>query len=108
MNDYLDQLKTKKIIIWGAGHQALTVISLTNIKNKIDYVVDSAIFKQNKYTPESHLLINDPNYMLKDKPEAIVVMAAGFSDEIIRIIDIKYPFIKNIAVLREDSLEIVK
>ena len=108
LNDYLDQLKTKKIIIWGAGHQALTVISLTNIKNKIDYVVDSAIFKQNKYTPESHLLINDPNYMLKDKPEAIVVMAAGFSDEIIRIIDIKYPFIKNIAVLREDSLEIVK
>ena len=108
LNDYLDQLKTKKIIIWGAGHQALTVISLTSIKNKIDYVVDSAIFKQNKYTPESHLLINDPNYMLKDKPEAIVVMAAGFSDEIIRTIDIKYPFIKNIAVLREDSLEIVK
>ena len=46
--------------------------------------------------------------MLKDRPEAVVVMAAGFSDEIIRIIAKKYPFIKSIAVLRGDRLEIVK
>ena len=46
--------------------------------------------------------------MLKDKPETIIVMAAGFSNEIVKTINIKYPFIKNIAVLREDYLEIVK
>ena len=108
LKDYLDQYKTTKIIIWGAGHQALTVISLANIKKNIDYIVDSAIFKQNKFTPESHLLINEPDFMLKDKPETIIVMAAGFSNEIVKTINIKYPFIKNIAVLREDYLEIVK
>ena len=86
----------------------LTVISLANIKKNIDYIVDSAIFKQNKFTPESHLLINEPDFMLKDKPETIIVMAAGFSNEIVKTINIKYPFIKNIAVLREDYLEIVK
>ena len=95
-------------MIWGAGHQALTVISLSNIKKKISYIVDSATFKQNKYTPESHLLINKPDFMLKDKPESIIVMAAGFSDEIVKIINTKYPFIQNIAVLREDNLEIIK
>ena len=46
--------------------------------------------------------------MLKDKPESIIVMAAGFSDEIVKIINAKYPFIQNIAVLREDNLEIIK
>lgn len=108
LNDYLDEINANKAVIWGAGHQALTVISLTNIKNKIDYIVDSATFKQNKYTPESHLLINPPDYMLKDKPDSIIVMAAGFSDEIVKIINTKYPFIQNIAVLREDNLEIIK
>ena len=108
LNDYLDENKNNKIVIWGAGHQALTVISLSNIKKKISYIVDSATFKQNKYTPESHLLINKPDYMLKDKPDSIIVMAAGFSDEIVKIINTKYPFIQNIAVLREDNLEIIK
>ena len=46
--------------------------------------------------------------MLKDKPESIIVMAAGFSYEIVKIINTKYPFIQNIAVLREDNLEIIK
>ena len=86
----------------------MAVISLSNIKNKINYIVDSATFKQNKYTPESHLLIINPDYMIKDKPESIIVMAAGFSDEIVKIINAKYPFIQNIAVLREDNLEIIK
>ena len=108
LNDYLDEINANKTVIWGAGHQALTVISLSNIKNKINYIVDSATFKQNKYTPESHLLINNPDYMIKDKPESIIVMAAGFSDEIVKIINAKYPFIQNIAVLREDNLEIIK
>jgi 2-polyprenyl-3-methyl-5-hydroxy-6-metoxy-1,4-benzoquinol methylase len=108
VNSYLDSKYGTKRIIWGAGHQALTVISLTKIKSKVDYLVDSATFKQNKYTPESHLMINSPEYLMTDKPETALIMAAGFSDEIFKIITKNYPFIKNIAILREDKVEIVK
>jgi hypothetical protein len=108
LNDYLDNNKNNKTIVWGAGHQALAVISLTGIKKKISYIVDSATFKQNKYTPESHLMIHHPEYLINDKPDSIIVMAAGFSDEIVKIIYKNYSFIKSIAVLREDYLEIIK
>jgi len=108
VNGYLDSKFGTKRIVWGAGHQALTVISLSNINSKVDYVVDSATFKQKKYTPESHLMIHDPEYIRTDKPETVLIMAAGFSDEILKIINNKYPFVKNIAILREDKVEIVK
>jgi len=108
MNSYLDNREDTKTVVWGAGHQALTVMSLTRINSKISYVVDSATFKQNRYTPETHLLIREPDYMISDRPETVIIMAAGFSDEILRIINKKYPFIENIAILREDKIEIVK
>ena len=108
VNNYLDSKVGTKRIIWGAGHQALTVISLTKINRKINYIVDSATFKQNKYTPESHLMIHGPEYLDADRPETTLIMAAGFSDEIFKIINKKYPFIKNVAILREDKIELVK
>lgn len=107
LNDFLSRFSGAKVI-WGAGHQALAVISMTGIVDHIDYVVDSATFKQGKYTPASHLLIKDPNEMSDEYPEAIVVMAAAYSSEILRIIETKFPEIRNVAVLKENKLEIIK
>lgn len=108
LHEYLDSKNSEDNIIWGAGHQALSVISLTNIVDKISYVVDSATFKQGKYTPGSHLLIHDPKYMKKNNPETLIIMAAGFSDEILKIVLSEYDFIKNVAILREDAIEVIK
>ena len=92
--------------IWGAGHQALAVIAMTNIAKKIKYVVDSAPFKQNKYTPATHIPIVAPEMLLTDKVDALIVMAAGYSDEVAGIIKRKYDNIQ-IAVLRDFGLEII-
>lgn len=93
-----------RVAVWGAGHQALAVIALTGIKDQIRFVVDSASFKQNKYTPGTHLKIVAPEQIKKEKIEAVLVMAASYSDEVAQIIADQYPDVK-IAILREEQVE---
>jgi len=97
-----------EIVVWGAGHQALAVMSLANLKNMVAHVVDSASFKQNKYTPGTHLLIKSPTSLLLDRPKAIVIMAAAYSEEVAKTIEREYPHIEHVAILREEQLEVVK
>jgi len=105
LHSYLDE--NKKTVIWGAGHQALAVIALTKIKDKVKYIVDSADFKQGFYSPSTHLEILSPKILLKGDIDAVIVMAASYSDEIAAIIERDYS-ISNIAILRDYGLEIVK
>jgi hypothetical protein len=105
LNSYINRFENKKVAIWGAGHQALAVIAMTNIAKKIKYVIDSTPFKQNKYTPATHLPIVAPEKLIADKVDAVIVMAAGYSDEVAGIIKRKFNNIQ-IAVLRDFGLEI--
>ena len=104
---FINKFKKNEVIIWGAGHQALAVISIANINSKVSHVVDSAKFKQNKYTPGTHLLIKDPQSIHQDLPKAIIIMAAAYSDEVAKIISSQYPEVKNIVILRENGLEVL-
>ena len=95
-----------KVAVWGAGHQALAVLALTEIREKVAFVVDSASFKQGKYTPGTHIPIVSPAY-LKEKEseiEAVLVMAASYSDEVAKIVRSTYPDLA-IGILREDGIE---
>ncbi len=107
IKEYISRFKNKKVAVWGAGHQALTIISLSNLAGKIKYVIDSAPFKQGKYTPATHISIVSPQMFYSDSLDAVIVMAASYSDEIVKIIQKKYGSI-NIAVLRDHGLEIIK
>lgn len=106
---YIRSFKHKRIAIWGAGHQALAVISLMNLTGKIKYVVDSAVFKQGKYTPATHIRIVSPDALSQDPVDAIIIMAASYSDEVARILRNKFSrnVNFNIALLRDNRLEIV-
>lgn len=105
---YLSNLKNKKVAIWGASHQALTIISLLNLKDKIVYVIDSADFKQGKFTPATHIPIVAPDTLNSDPVDAVIIMAAGYSDEVARII--RQNFSKNIkiSILRDFGLEVIQ
>ena len=100
--------KYKKIAIWGAGHEALTIISMMNLSGKIKYVVDSATFKQGKYTPSTHIPIVSPDTLKTDQVDAIIVMAASYSDEVVKILKEKYNKNINISVLRDFGLEKIR
>ena len=105
LHAYIDQFAPNKVAVWGAGHQALAVISLANIAQKIAFVVDSAPFKQGKFTPASHLAIMAPQALIDEPIEAVIVMAASYSDEVVRNIKSQFPHINHIAILRDDGLE---
>lgn len=95
----------KKIAVWGAGHQALLVLSQIKSKRKIKYVVDSARFKQNKYTPASHIPIVSPEELSKNPVEAIIVMAGSYSNEVVKILMQKYDRKIKISILSEEGLQ---
>ena len=86
----------------------MAVIAIAGVAPLVKYVVDSAPFKQGKYTPATHLLIVPPEQMLIEPPKAVLIMAAGYSDEISKTIYEKFTMVQNIAILREDRLEIIR
>ncbi len=104
---FITGFKPGRVAIWGAGHQALAVIALTGLADKIKYVIDSATFKQGKYTPATHLPIVSPEKLHSDPVDAVIVMAASYSDEVAG--NIKKNIGNNIAIaiLRDYGLEII-
>jgi 2-polyprenyl-3-methyl-5-hydroxy-6-metoxy-1,4-benzoquinol methylase len=107
ISEYIGKYKNKKVAVWGAGHEALAVISMMNLFDKIRYVVDSAIFKQGKYTPVTHVPIVSPATLNVDPIDAIIVMAASYSDEVVKTLREKYNKNINICILRDFGLEII-
>lgn len=107
INEYIDRFDEKKVAIWGAGHQALAIIALTKIQDKIRYVIDAAPFKQGKYTPATHLPIVAPDTLRATPVDAVIVMAASYSDEVAGILRQQFSPKIKIAILRDFGLEIV-
>lgn len=93
--------------IWGAGHQALTIMSICELTDKVKYVVDSAKFKQGRYTPATHIPIVAPDMLIKKPVSAVVVMAGSYSDEIVDVIRKNFRKITSVSVLRESGLKII-
>ena len=107
IHDYIDMFGDKNVAIWGAGHQALAIMSMTELDNKIRYVVDDAPFKQNKLTPATHIPIVSAETLDTDPVQAIIVMAASYSEEVIKKIKLKYRQNIHLAVLRDTGIEII-
>lgn len=103
--DFLSKFPSKRVAIWGAGHQALALISLMGISNHIAYVVDSASFKQNRFTPATHLPIVAPERLNEGEVDAVIVLAASYSDEVARIIHQRHGHRFQVVVLRDNRLE---
>lgn len=104
---YIGQFRSGRIAVWGAGHQALAVLALMDMASKITYVVDSATFKQGKYTPATHLPIVPPKTLETDPVDGIIVMAASYSEEVVRTIRQDYDTSMKVAVLGNNGLEVL-
>ena len=97
-----------KVAVWGAGHQALMVLAAAGLGKKICYVVDSAAFKQGKYTPATHLPIVSPERLRTAPPDAVIVLAASYCDEVAAAIRADFGDRFRLALLRGETLEIVR
>jgi len=105
IENYINRYGNRNVAIWGAGHQALAIISLTNLGGSIKYVIDSAPFKQGKYTPATHVPIVSPDKLDSDPVDGVIVAAASYSDEVARIIRTKFDKKIDVSILRDSGLE---
>ncbi len=87
LTKYISSIGDRKLYAWGASHQGLTILSTTELKNKVEAVIDSSPAKQDKYTIGSSLKIIDPKTFYKQNNTAVIILAPGFSDEIRRTIE---------------------
>jgi hypothetical protein len=65
-----------KVVIWGAGHRSLALMAIANL-DKIECIVDSASFKQNKYSPILHKKIISPDEFLTTECDLLIIMLPG-------------------------------
>lgn len=87
----------KRVAIWGAGLQTLTILASFQLSN-IAYIIDSAPYKQGKFTPLSHVPILAPEILATDAVEVILVIASRYLDEILSKIK-QTDFAGTVAVL---------
>jgi SAM-dependent methyltransferase len=92
------------VVVWGAGHQALSIMAMIRADSFIEYVVDSAPFKQGKFCPVTGLEIFSPMQLKVDCPKCIVVMGAAYSDEIVRIIQNDFGNILDIFIMDDKGI----
>ena len=104
---YLRRHGERQVAVWGAGHQAFAVMSMMGLGGRVRYVVDSAPFKQGRYTPVSHLPIVAPDALKRDPVSAVIVMAGSYSDEVAALIRREHGGAIAVAILRDHGLEIV-
>lgn len=97
----------KRAAVWGAGHQSMAVLAMLGMSpEQICYVVDSSPQKQGKYTFTTHIPIVSPSRMDSDAPDALIVMCAGYSDEVVRQVRARFGGAVKLAVMRNDGLEV--
>ena len=108
LQQIVDRYKTenKRIAVWGAGHRTLALLALSKL-NSISYVVDSAKFKQGKFTPVLHLKIVSPEYLKKESVDLIIVMVPGlYPGEVLKTIA-KMKLGAKVAVLRGNQVKFI-
>tara|TARA_Y100000310_G_scaffold341948_1_gene443025 strand:- start:1271 stop:2392 length:1122 start_codon:yes stop_codon:yes gene_type:complete len=103
LHNYIKQFN--KVAVFGAGHQALALIALTEIGNAIEYVVDDATFKQGKFTPGTHIPIVDRDQLNINRPDAIIIIAGSYSEEVLKSLTHKN---LNKAFIKNNKLQVAK
>ena len=66
----------KTIAVWGAGHRALALMAISDLI-EIDFIVDSATFKQGNFTPLLRKRIVSPAELIKNGCDLLIVMLPG-------------------------------
>lgn len=99
--------KNEKLAIWGASHQGLTILSSMDFEGVIAYVIDSAPFKQGRYTASSHIKIVPPDYLKEEPVSTVLIIAPGYTDEIASIICEKYGKDIRVYALRGNGIETI-
>jgi C-methyltransferase-like protein/putative zinc binding protein/methyltransferase family protein len=74
----------KRIAAYGAPAKGNTLLNYCGIsRDLIEYTVDKSPYKQNLFTPGSHLPVYSPDKLRTDPPDYLLLLAWNFLDEIL-------------------------
>ena len=76
------QKKNQRIVVWGAGSKGATFLNLTDIDKAIEFVVDINPRKQGHFIAGTAQTIVAPDYLVKYKPDTVVIMNPNYLSEI--------------------------
>lgn len=95
-----NELKNDSLIIgYGASARSSTMLNFCEIDcNKIKVIADQNELKQGYYTPGTKIKIVEPQEALSTKPDAIILLAWNFKNEIINILRREYKYKGKIIV----------
>jgi len=80
----ISNFSQKKIIGFGSSARSQTFLNFCGFdNNNLDLIIDNNSLKQNLYSPGSNIKIVNFENGIKSKPDAIMVLAWNFKDEII-------------------------
>lgn len=74
----------KKIAVWCAGHFAFTLLAMLENYNDIEYIIDNAEFKKNRYSPATHILIMGPEFYAENPVDSIMILGPMYVEEIVK------------------------
>ena len=98
--------KNKKVAVWGAGHRTLALLALSRL-NDIEYVIDSAKFKQGKFTPVLHLNVVPPEHLKDHAVDLVIVMVPGlYPGEVLKTLN-RMNLGVDVAMLHENKIEFI-
>ena len=85
LQNLLKKLKKnkKKIVAYGAPAKGVILLNYFQLKHFIDYLVDRSPAKQGRYVPGVHILIENPQRIIEDKPDYVLILSWNIADEII-------------------------
>ena len=90
----------------GAGHRTLSLLALSKLKD-IEFIVDSAKFKQGMYSPVMNTKIVSPEVLKESKIDLLIIMVPGiYPHEVIKSVS-KMNLNIRMAKLKDNVIEFI-
>lgn len=93
------------VAMWGASHQALTLVAMAR-PCRVRFIVDSSPGKQGRFEACLGLPVVAPARLRDEPVDLVIVTAAGYSDEVVRQLRSDVGYRGAIAVLRDARFEL--
>lgn len=97
--EILNKQQDEIIVGYGASARSSTLLNFCKIgTNYLSVIADQNPLKQGFYTAGTHILIENPDIVMKKRPSVIIILGWNFKDEIIKILREKYNY-QSICIL---------